>query len=145
MITNPRRRRSTATRNAIVAAAARAGFVQAWADYMEERGAQLRGELMDQAPRTPPQARTWAKKLIGTMERFSRLPIEEMYERAAADGGSATDFGHYAAMQALGHGVAWADDHPSHGFTIPRAEFHMHGGRDFYTSVDARRAIGSIG
>lgn len=31
----------------------------------------------------------------------------------------ATDFGHYLAMQAMGHGVAWSDEHPDPGFEVP--------------------------
>lgn len=139
------RRGHSALRTTIVEAAARAAYVQAWADHVESKGRHLRGELMDQAPRTPSKARTWAKKLLATMERLNGLPVEEMYERAAAEGGSASDFGHYTAMQALGHGVAWSDDHPRHGFTIPHAEFHMDGARDFYAGVDGRRGIASTG
>lgn len=133
-VTNP-------TREDIIDAAARAGFVQAWASWMEERGESLRGELMDQAPPTPSKARAWAKKLIQGMETLNGLPVSEMYERALAMPGrhlrrsAPEDFGFTTAMQALGHGVSWADDHPEHGFLIPRADFSMFGPRSFDASV----------
>lgn len=137
----------------IVAAAARAGFVQAWADWMEEKGESLHGELMDQAPVTPAKAKVWAKKLLSTMERMNGLSLDKMYERAAAKPlehswerkPTKKDFGHYTAMQALGHGVAWSDDHPRHGFKIPHAEFHMMGARDLWATVSARAGIASRG
>lgn len=34
-------------------------------------------------------------------------------------------FGHYLAMEAMGHGVSWADDHEPHGLRVPHMEFHV--------------------
>ena len=42
---------------------ARAMYVSDWANRQEEKGISLRGELMDQAPATSPDARAAAKVL----------------------------------------------------------------------------------
>jgi hypothetical protein len=139
----------------IIDAAARAGFVQAWASYMEEKGKSPgRGgqDLMDLAPKTPSKAKTWAKKLIDRMEEINGTTAAKMYANAAqislshGKGGVEPEtFGHYTAMQALGHGVAWSDDHPAHGYRIPSASFDMLGSRNFYTSVDFRTGLETVG
>lgn len=136
-------RRVNSIRNQIIDAAARAAYVSAWADYQEEQGESLRGELMDQAPSTPAAARKWAVKLISEMEKLNGQKIDKMYARAAAMPHTSSwhkraepdDFGHYTAMQALGHGVSWGDDHPEHGFLIPSADFHCWGARSCEGSV----------
>ena len=128
----------------IIDAAARAAFVSAWADYQEERGRHLRGELMDQALATPTAAKKWARSLFAAMAKMNRKSVERMYEHAAGDDQSARtrkDFGHYTATQALGHGVGWSDDYPDHGLRIPHAEFHMDGARSFFAEVSKRRGI----
>jgi len=127
----------------IIEAAARAAYVSAWADWAEEQGESLRGELMDQAPNTPLAAKKWARKLIAAMEKMNGQKIDKIYAHAAAmphtsswhKRATAADFGHYTAMQALGHGVSWGDDHPDHGFLIPSADFHCWGARSCEGSV----------
>ena len=53
---------------------------------------------------------------------MNRAPIEHIYQAAARAPGRHTrrptpsDFGYALAMQSLGHGVSWFDDHPD----IPR-------------------------
>jgi hypothetical protein len=136
-------------RKEIIAAAARAAFVQGWASYKEERG-ETAGwggqDLMDLAPATPGAARVWANELIDKMEKLNHgKSIEAMYRHAAMKSGHAKvptpeDFGHYTAMQALGHGVAWCDDHPQHGYRIPSGEFIMHASRSFTAYVSDRNS-----
>ena len=124
-------------KNEVIRAAARAVYVSAWADYMEEKG-KAHGwggqDLMDLAPRTPSSATAWAKKLIAAMERMNGKTIEAMAASAVSGArsgghswekeGTYEDFGHYTAMQALGHGVSWDDSHAPHGFKIPHGEFY---------------------
>ena len=137
-------------------AAARAAYVSAWANWMEEQGESLRGELMDQAPNTPAAAKKWARKLIATMEKMNGLKIDKMYARAKADAESSSrssrpgrnaspeEFGYCTAMQAMGSGVSWADDHPEHGFRIPGAEVYCPGSaRSFEGYVSER--LGTVG
>lgn len=143
-------------KNEIIRAAARAAYVSAWADYMENAG-KAKGwagqDLMDLAPKTPAAANKWAKKLIATMERMNGKTIEAMAADACSrphshsweKEGTYEDFGHYTAMQALGHGVGWSDSHPAHGFKIPHGEFYCHNARSCEGYVSGREGIGSVG
>lgn len=115
-------------------------------------------ELMDVAPETPDYARLEAAKLLGKLESANGCSFAVIVWNAArADCGTASlgdcpehgyrcpidesNFGHYIAMQALGHGVSWFDDHerfevplrwperatsPGDGtFIIPHIEFEL--------------------
>ncbi len=116
-------------RDEFMDAAARALWVQAWADAAEEQGETLSGELMDQAPETPPEAKQAAKELAVALEQ-SNGPLSQLWDKAATAKGkhsrdpTVEDFGHYLAMGALGHGVSWEDDHPDVGIKLPSMEFH---------------------
>jgi hypothetical protein len=111
--------------------AARAAFVSSWADRQEERGKTYPGrDLMDVAPSTPLSAYVWAGKLIGRLEAANNANIWMIGSRAAKadrvawkrfDG---VEFGHYMAMEALGHGVSWFDDHKRFKVKIPHMEYH---------------------
>lgn len=115
-------------RDEIVDGAARALFVSLWADLVEEAaeatGERLLGfgvELMDVAPETPQEAKVAAESLISTIESTNAVDFttfvppgtEEVFEAFTGD------FGHYLAMEALGSGVGWSDDHEEHGLELP--------------------------
>ena len=95
--------------------AAIAFFASAWADQQEENGRSLRGEIMDQIPNTIDPAATHAAITLAIgMERLNSKSIAEMMEYIVhtADGDRPETmeyFGHYAAMQAMGHGVGLGD------------------------------------
>lgn len=122
---------SDVDRDEIIDAAARAFFVNDWAREEEEKGNTYPGEdLMDVAPETSDAAEAFGKKFIETIEKKQGKSIEQLYTRAATDDSSRhlkepteADFGHYLAMQALGTGVAWSDDHPELGWKPPHVEF----------------------
>jgi hypothetical protein len=134
-IANPRA--SSATRDEIVDSAARAFYVDTWANRIEEREGMLpRGDLMDAAPSTPRSAERFARKFIKEVERMNRgIPIDDLYERAANMPGkhyrapTPSDFGHYLAMEAMGHGVGWHDDHPKvePAIAFPGADYYYGG------------------
>jgi hypothetical protein len=119
----------------LAASMARALHVTAWAEREEESGRTYPGqELMDIAPDTTDEATAQAWRLMGRIEQANRLNIYAAYCKALkADGqdyyaegvaeSNARDFGHYLAMEALGHGVGWADDHEPHGLIVPSIEF----------------------
>jgi len=94
---------------------ARAFFASAWADAIEENGGTLRGEIMSQMPDDlDPAAIRAADTLAMDMERENGATLAQLLERveAMADGDrepSAEMFGHYCAMQAMGHGVGLHD------------------------------------
>ena len=133
--------RLSATENEIVTGMARALFVSAWADRQEDRGKTYPGqELMDVAPRTPRYVYEQALRLMGRIEQANGMGVLILAIMAAkADGYASLDdvpdnyvsnFGHYLAMQALGHGVGWFDSHAE--FTIdgrelavPHFEFYL--------------------
>lgn len=159
--------------------AARAMFVSAWADYMENncahcgenveeqhslgnlceddpkrecKGHSFPGvELMDIAPEAPREAKYEAAILLGKIEQLNGVSLAVVVHRARVadcveDGthkheGSylnqhdgpgedrcksidVKDFGHYLAMQSLGHGVSWFDDHAQFDLKLPHIEFY---------------------
>jgi len=132
------RRRSPNYDDAIAAAMARAMFVSAWADEQEERGRRFppQTELMDVAPRTPMAALHRAYNLIGRFESQNHMPmVSLLYAAAKADGidpyagdlssNYVRDFGHYLAMEAIGHGVSWFDDHAKFKLDVPHFEYNL--------------------
>ena len=90
-------------------------FASAWADQQEENGRSLRGEIMDQIPDiVDPAAIHAAVTLAMDMERINSKSVAKMMEdvESVGDGDRPETmeyFGHYAAMQAMGHGVGLHD------------------------------------
>jgi len=118
----------------IVDAMARAMFVTTWADRMEERGRgrELAGQkLMDIAPKTSRDALAAAKNLAARFaEANEGASMNDLYARALNVAGkhegdtSPHSFGHYMAMEAMGHGVSWTDSHPKFKVNIPYFEYY---------------------
>ena len=117
---------------------ARAFFASAWADLAEEseNGPNLSGcEILDVMPgKLDPAAIHAAKTLVMDMETANGKPIAEIlaYAISEHDGDrapTAAFFGHYCAMQAMGHGVGL---HDAFGQTVyetvkvPYVEFGSH-------------------
>jgi hypothetical protein len=132
----------------IIDSAARALFVQWWADQcscgFESETCRLAGdghedwdadaehipndpggeELMDIAPETPLGACQCAASLVTTIIMLNGLPAwAEVCKRAEVQG-DGERFGFCLAMEALGHGVGWADDHAEHGLILPYVGFY---------------------
>lgn len=113
---------------------ARAIWVTSFADWVQklprqqqrELGAGQGGDWNDAAGETPRSAIEAAQALIDLYERTNG-PIGALFLVAAqADKRKPTDrladlFGHALAMQALGTGVAWTDDHRP--FPLKRVDF----------------------
>lgn len=128
----------SAARKLIVRAAARAAFTDHWVREQEYKAEETgrrppwpRGaNLEDYVPRkTPKSATVWAEKLIARVEKDSREDIVSMYDRLEAMSGHRRTptpdlFGHYIAMEALGHGVSWSDDHPYEGLSVPNMDYY---------------------
>jgi hypothetical protein len=121
-------------RDEFVDAAARAMFVSAWADAMEEAGRseEISGvELYDVAPDTPAEARKAARALSRAYEQANGKKLKSLWKLAVTVPGKhyrepdLEDFGYSLAMQSLGHGVGWEDNHPAFGLVTPRAEFYL--------------------
>lgn len=110
---------------------AKAIFATAWADQQEEQGNSLSGqEIMDVMPEVPVEAKFKAKEILQDIEQANHKSINELFQDACkADGGECNpeEFGHYLAMQTLGHGVSWFDDHANFPLTVPHDEFHWDG------------------
>lgn len=128
--------------------AARAFFGSAWADQCEEFGdaAVLSGrEILDVMPETiDPAALHAASTLRFDIERVNGKTIHELMVRIGREGNgdrpnTAEMFGHYSAMQAMGHGVGL---HDAFGFAIykairvPHVEFGMHSLERDYFSIE---------
>lgn len=125
-------------------AIARALFVDAWASRQEQlaeegkKHVSLGGkELMDIAPKTNAEAKRAAQQLVGRIEQLNGWGLAAIFNQAVKQGGSddPKKFGHYLAMESLGHGVAWTDDEPEFGlpdvlgklkpFKLPHIEFFL--------------------
>ena len=118
-------------RDEIMEAAARALFVNAWAQAWEDAGRSTRSwagqDLMDVAPPTNEDARQVVAGWVDKLEAANGASLDVLYERAAAANNNAIaegsnfneaspkDFGYTLAMEAMGHGVSWTDDHAPHG------------------------------
>ena len=151
------------SRETIISGAARAIWAQWWADQCtcgrndyetcrlrkrQPQGYELRHqplvgsgvEVMDIVPPTPPDALAKAEALIGGIERANARPIESL----CLMGHYATEprlFGHYAAMQALGHGVGLGDDGPGYrGVRVPYIEYQ---GLSIHPQAEPGYAFGS--
>jgi hypothetical protein len=130
---------------AIKASMAKAFFASAWADLQEEKDADdetavnLSGcEIMDVMPdEIDPAAIHAANTLAMDMERTNGKPLADIYHFAVdvkefcrGDRTLNEDyFGHYCAMQAMGHGVGLQDAFGSavyEAIKIPYVEFGSH-------------------
>lgn len=132
-------------RDAFLEGAARAFFVCAYADFVEEghstdndltdeeRASRLElprpgaGEdWYDYAPETPPNAYALAGELWqglhaanGRAGVYTLALDAECADQRAPD---PEEFGRLLAMQAMGHGVSWFDDHKRFEIKIPHME-----------------------
>jgi len=119
-------------RNDFLYGAARAFFASAWGDWEGEEGRFHGGkDLCEIAPEAPPLAYALAGELWAKLEELNRKTapcgVYSLAEQAeVADDTKCEidgeEFGHYLAMQAMGHGVSWFDDHVEFPLEIPRIE-----------------------
>lgn len=107
---------------------ARAMFVTTWAHEQEEKGRSFSGkDLMDVAPATSRDAKWAAIHLANHIIARNKVEhLTDLYARALAAGGrgDAKTFGHYVAMEAMGHGVSWFDNNPEFDIDIPDYEYY---------------------
>ena len=129
-------------RDSFLLGAAKAFFVTAYADYVEEPEAEDdRSHLarasggedwMDCAPALPPNAFALAGELWANLEDSNPhvgcgvYSLADLARQADHDGIDPEEFGHYLAMQAMGHGVSWFDDHETFNIVIPPMEVSSH-------------------
>lgn len=84
-------------------------------------------DWMDVAPDAPPNAYALAGELWSGLATLNPggCGVYTLAARATEADGVAPDpekFGHYLAMQAMGHGVSWFDDHKPFEIECPRME-----------------------
>ena len=134
--------KSQAVFDAFVVHASRAFFASAWADQEEESGNSCGGEILDRMPdEIDPAAIHAGRTLAMGIETANGKSIADLMtyiENVGAGDRQETleFFGHYAAMQAMGHGVGLDD---AFGYTvyetvrIPYVEFGAHSlERDYF-------------
>lgn len=118
-------------RDGFLEGAARAFFVMAYAEYADESGdedlprASNGGDWYDVAPSNPPFAYALAGELWAKLEALNHVNMHQLLARAAMADAKAIDaaeFGGDIAMQAMGTGVSWFDDHAKFEISIPRME-----------------------
>lgn len=118
--------------------ASRAFFASAWADMVEECDSDVIGpgvEIMDVMPQAvDPAAIHAAETLLMDIERTNGKTLPELFSivETMGDGdrpNTVEYFGHYCAMQAMGHGVGLYDAFGSgvyNAITVPYVEFGSH-------------------
>ena len=118
-------------RDEFIESAAAGFWAPAWATAAEEEGESFSGvDIMDVMPPPPEEARKAARQLAKRMAELNE-PLPKLWKRAATAPGkhfaepTVQDFGHYAAMRAVGHGVSWEDDHPDIGIRVPSMGFYV--------------------
>lgn len=135
------------TRDEIQAAMARAFFASAWADACEEAGeaSRLSGcEIMDVMPDDiDPAALSAAESLANQIEAMNGKSLADLLAfietNAAGDREPSADlFGHYCAMQAMGHGVGLYDAFGKGIYDTIRIPYHEFGScyleRDYFAA-----------
>lgn len=122
----------TDTRNEIIRHMSLAFFADAWASYEDEFGEGTGGcEILNILPsETDPAALEAAQGLADKMEKLNGEPLTAILARGEGGDRPCTPefFGHYAAMQAMGHGVGLEsvgfDAYgPNANVKVPRVEF----------------------
>lgn len=133
-MSNPNIFSNSSFRDAFLNGAARAFFVSAYADFVEDPERKGRRKYprpgpgedwMDFAPPTPPNAYALAGELWSELVVLNRKNMYVIFQLAAeADDGEidVSDFGHYLAMEAMGSGVSWFDSHGRFDLEVPYME-----------------------
>lgn len=124
------------TRAVIIRNMALAYFACAWADWNDKYGdINLSGkQIMDEMPsEIDPAAMEAAYKLADEMQKANEAALEGLLAAAQEEAEvshycqpcDAENFGHYCAMQSLGHGVGLSDMGLDHDWCeVPDIEFH---------------------
>lgn len=119
---------------AILDGAARAFFVDDWAFWEEEEGDGIPAgvELLSYAPATTEHAVAFTREFLEELSGANddKSPEELFFEACIADESAPTqplarDFGHYIAMEAMGHGVSWFDNHAHFEIEVPYKEYYV--------------------
>ena len=107
-------------------------WASSWADHAEEHGCtSMSGQrIEDIMPPIPEEAYVLAKKCADSIEAANGKSLAELFDDAVkadeADGldssGADESFGSDLAMQWMGHGVSWFDDHAEFPIKIPHGE-----------------------
>lgn len=146
---------------AFIESAARTIHVTAWAEYVEEHckvcdrsevehnqllphafapKESLAGvNLLDIAPPVSDLARIAGAMLAGHLCEANGVSIPVLLHRARvadeidgdADASYAREFGHAVAMEALGTGVSWLDDHGEFELVVPEIRYHYEAEDEF--------------
>lgn len=127
-------------RDGFLEGAARAFFVCAYADWVEDPeredgidypGASMGEDWCNVAPeRTPPQAyaiagELWAELAHSNPGVCGVYGLANLAKEADGEDPDPYDFGWYFAMQYMGHGVSWFDDHKAFPVAVPYGEVTM--------------------
>jgi hypothetical protein len=109
---------------------AKAIWVTSFANWCEEVPSRMRkhgpgpgGDWVDVVDDPPASAEQAAADMAEAFREQNGVSMADLCERATgADGKNANseNFGHYMAMQAMGHGVSWFDDHRTFPVRFPR-------------------------
>lgn len=123
---------------AIALGMAKAFFASAYTGQAEECGQPLSGQIMDQIPDAIDPAAIGAARTLQLQMIGTAGPLATLYE-AHSGNLSPEDWGHYAAMQAMGTGVGLGDYDPhfrGHDL-VPYIEFGGHSlSKDYFTPTD---------
>ena len=126
----------------IIEGMAKAFFASSWADHVDEIQSSISnfnldeyeisealevevphlpmgGDIMDVIPPVPEEAYHYARNYYMDIESSNDVDLSRFVPPGEDEYFEKDLFGHYLAMEIMGHGVGWSDDHEDHGLDIP--------------------------
>jgi hypothetical protein len=128
----------------IIEGMAKAFFASSWADRVDEIEESLSyfdidiyemetelgvdvpqiyagAEIMNIMPAVPEEAYQFATNYYMDTERSNNVDLSTFIPPGEDEFFDKETFGHYLAMEIMGHGVGWSDDHEDHGLEVPHS------------------------
>lgn len=129
------KRKASEDESTIKEAIANTLWAVAWSDREEEEGRTYPGQdIMDVVPKTPSDAYKAAEALWNRIKQAN--PDRDV---TTPEGGDPEEFGFYLALEGLGAGAAWTDDHEPHGYKVPYFEYHYMGDDDHFFEASTKK------
>lgn len=101
----------------------------AWADELEEHGlsSHISGQdILEVMPPVPQKAVELARAFIEKVQSLNNVNLTEFIPPGSDPETWSQDdeetLGHYLALEAMGHGATYMDDHEEHGLKLPYLE-----------------------
>lgn len=100
-------------------------WLDSYSSALEERG--IVGTLRRSAPDAPLSAKTLARRYALALTAANGSTLHDLWRKASRAEGKEVDakeLGYNLAMQSVGHGISWFDNHAHFDVKLPRAEWY---------------------